>query len=188
MKHKILTWMDVENYTLELARKIAADDWRPDYVVGITRGGLVPATLLSNWFGVPMETLKVQLRDGGECETNAWMSEDAFGYVDMHERELIKSRWDNSKRKNILLVDDINDSGATFEWIKQDWQGSCLPSEEIGWNSVWGKNVRFAVLVENLDSKFDTCYNAIEINKAEEDCWIDFPWESGWWYDHKRNI
>ena len=29
-----------------------ADPWRPDYVVGLTRGGLVPATMLSNMTGI----------------------------------------------------------------------------------------------------------------------------------------
>ena len=45
--------------------------------------------------------------------------------------------------KNILIVDDINDTGATFNWIKKDWQSGCLPDNEA-WNNVWGNNVRFA--------------------------------------------
>lgn len=187
IKTKTLTWADVEGYVHELAHQINKSGWRPDYVVGVTRGGLVPAILLSNLLGVPMETLKVQLRDGGECESNTWMAEDAFGYVSLEEREVLKSRWDGSKRKNILVVDDINDSGATFNWIKEDWRGSCMPNE-LSWDTVWKRNVRFASIVENLDSSFETCYNAIEINKAEDDVWINFPWESGWWAKHKKEL
>jgi len=186
-KTKTLTWTDVESYVHELAHQINKSGWRPDYVVGVTRGGLMPAVLLSNLLGVPMETLKVQLRDGGECESNTWMAEDAFGYVNIEEREILKSRWDGSKRKNILIVDDINDSGATFNWIKEDWRSGCMPGE-IAWDTVWKRNVRFAALVENLDSSFETCYNAVELNKAEDDVWINFPWESGWWTKHKKEL
>jgi hypoxanthine phosphoribosyltransferase len=124
------------------------------------------------------EALKVSLRDDeSESESNCWMAEDAFGYVDVADREIYKTRWDPGKRKNILIVDDINDTGATFNWIKQDWQSSCLPDEE-SWNTVWGKNVRFAVLTENLSSEFDLVkYHVDEVNKAEEDVWLVYPWE-----------
>jgi hypoxanthine phosphoribosyltransferase len=106
------------------------------------------------------------------------MAEEAFGYVSPEEQTTLKSRWDISKRKNILVVDDINDTGATFNWIKKDWQGSCLPNEDSAWNSVWGKNVRFAVLTNNLSSTFDEInYYSTEVNKAENDVWLVYPWE-----------
>ena len=110
------------------------------------------------------------------------MSEDAFGYVLLEEQEILKCRWDVSKRKNILIVDDINDTGATFNWIKEDWQASCLPNEVDAWNSVWNgelANVRFATITENLSSTFeDVRYSVHEVNKAEEDVWLVYPWEN----------
>ena len=75
MKTKTLSWQDVESQIHELAYQINQSGWRPDYVVGITRGGLTPALLLSNLLGVPMDTLKVQLRDGATNDSNCWMSE-----------------------------------------------------------------------------------------------------------------
>ena len=177
---KVYTWTDVENMCSDIVMQMYRDNWRPDYVVGITRGGNIPATIISHMAGVRCEALKVKLRDveaGEECETNCWMSEDAFGYVDSEERETLKSRWDISKRKNILIVDDINDTGSTFEWIKQNWQTSCMPNEQT-WKTVWGNNVRFACLTENLSSDFDlVSYHSEEVNKAEEDVWLVYPWE-----------
>src|SRR6056297_2283760 len=145
IKKHYYTWQDVERACVSITLQMYKDAWRPDYIVGITRGGNVPATILSNMLGVRGESLKVSLRDNenGECETNCWMSEDAFGYVDLVEQETLKCRWDTHKRKNILIVDDINDTGATFNWIKEDWQSSCLPNEGA-WSSVWHNNVRFA--------------------------------------------
>jgi hypoxanthine-guanine phosphoribosyltransferase len=96
-------------------------------------------------------------------ESNLWMAEDAYN------------------GKNILIVDDINDTGATFNWIMKDWASGCRPNDEK-WKSVWNNNVRFAVLVDNLASKCDVKmdYVGMEINKAERDVWIEFPYEE-WW-------
>ena len=176
-----LDWADIKGMTARIARDIAITNWRPDYVVGLTRGGLIPAVLLSHYFDVPMHTLKVTLRDGDEadCESNLWMAEEAFGCVPAELQETYKSRWDPALRKNILVVDDINDSGATIAWIKKDWP-SGIYAEEQTWDTIWGNNVKFAVLVENLSSKESTDFSAHEVNKAEHDVWIDFAWED-WW-------
>ena len=99
--------------------------------------------------------------------------------VPQEEQKILKNRWDPAKRKKILIVDDINDSGATFNWIKQDWQSSCLPNETTVWNSIWGNTVRFAVITDNLSSSFgDVNYSTHEVNKAEEDVWLVYPWEN----------
>ena len=180
IKKHYYSWQDVENACTNIALQMYKDAWRPDYIVGITRGGNIPATILSNMLDIRCEALKVSLRDDAMgLESNCWMSEDAFGYVDEEERELIKSRWDNKKRKNILIVDDINDTGATFNWIKQDWQSSCFPNEDNAWDAVWTNNVRFATITENLSSDFgDVRYSVHEVNKAEEDVWLVYPWEN----------
>jgi hypothetical protein len=169
MKKIYHTWQDVECQTQEILHQIfIKDSWRPDYVVGLTRGGLVPANLLSQYLGCRMETLKVSLRDGTECESNLWMAEDAFGH-EMYEP------------KNILIVDDINDAGATLNWIREDWQSGCFPKDKR-WKKIWGNNVRVACLYDNESSKskLDVAYSAVTINKADKDVWIVFPWES-WW-------
>ena len=159
----------LKSYVSNIARQITIARWRPDYIVGVTRGGLIPATMLSHWMQVPMHTLNISLRDSDEIgpESNLWMAEDAFGH-------------DMDRPKNILIVDDINDSGATLDWIKQDWASGCFPHDSK-WDQVWHENVRFAVLVNNEASEFKRIdYAASYINKAEEDKWIVFPWEN-WW-------
>jgi len=163
-----------------LCRDIANSDWRPDYVVGITRGGLTPAAMISHYFDVPCETLKVSLRDGNESESNLWMAEHAFGYVPKDQRGSGDADTDPAYRKKILIVDDINDSGATLEWIKNDWRSSCLPKHPA-WNVIYNNNVRFAVIVNNEASQFKNVdYIGQNINKNEDPCWVVFPWES-WW-------
>jgi len=163
MKKVYYSWKDIQGAVLEIARQMSIDDqWRPDYIVGITRGGSVPAVLLSQYTGIPMKSLDVSLRDGGDLVSNCGMAEDAYD------------------GKNILVVDDINDQGSTIAWIKQDWRSSALPSA-IRWdNDIWHKTVRFATLTNNLASKESVDYNVWEVNKAEEDCWLVYPWEDFW--------
>jgi hypoxanthine phosphoribosyltransferase len=179
MKKLVLNNENVRHLVSKICRDLSGSSWRPDYVVGITRGGLIPAVMISQWFDCSMATLKVSLRDHSDCESNLWMAEDAFGY---HRTDTPEPGSSNpSLRKNILIVDDINDTGATFNWIMKDWVSGCLPNDS-SWKDVWGGNVKFAVLVDNLASKcereMDFC--GMEINKAENDVWVDFPWED-WW-------
>ena len=180
MDHTNLTYKDVECLTQDILRQMTKDSWMPDYVVGITRGGLLPAVLISQYLNVPMETLKVSLRDGNEQEHNMFMPEDAFGYNGMGKLVGSTKTSNPELRKNILIVDDINDSGATLNWIMNDWQESCRPYDEA-WNNIWNNNVRFAVLLNNEPSEFKRIdYSALEINKLEDPRWVNFPYE-GWW-------
>ena len=148
MKKLYLSNRDIEKSVHDTVNSMYAANWRPDYIVGITRGGLIPAVMMSHLTGIKMHTLDVRLRGEYEC-------------------------------KKILIVDDINDTGATFQWIKEDWPSGCLP-DNARWEEVWGNNVRFATVVNNLSSEFDVQYSSIEVNKAEEDTWVVFPYEE-WW-------
>ena len=173
------SWQDLEAMCMTIVTDMYTSGYKPDYIVGITRGGNIPATIISNMTGIPCEALKVSLRDNSTLESNCAMADDAFGVVPYNEQGTYKSRWDPDRRKKILIVDDINDTGATFNWIREDWQKSCFPQEDNAWESVWGNSVKFAVLTENLASNFHhTNFYAHEINKAEDDVWLVYPWEN----------
>jgi len=164
LKRKV-DWNEFQCLVSKICRSISTSNWRPDYVVGITRGGLLPAVMISQYFNIPCEALKVSLRDnGGEhsTESNLWMSDDAC------------------TGKKILIVDDINDTGATINWIIDDWCSSGIPGKS--WEDVWNRNVRFATIFDNLssESKVSMDYIGEEINKKETPVWIDFPFEE-WW-------
>ena len=54
---------------------------------------------------------------------------------------------------------------------------SCMPQDHT-WHDIWNHNVRFAVMTENLSSDFPQVrYYWDEVNKAEEDVWLVYPWE-----------
>jgi len=157
---RYISEQEMKTGVLDIVSQMYSDDWRPDYIVGVTRGGLIPAVMMSHYTGVKMHTLDVRLRDADHGPEHAvWMAEEA------------------SAGKRILILDDINDTGETFKWIVKDWEESNPPAD---WIDVWGNNVRFATIIDNVPSKFDVDYTSIEINKAEDPAWIVFPFEE-WW-------
>lgn len=192
MRKRVVNWAEYQGLVGKIAHDISVSGWRPDYIVGITRGGLLPAVMLSQYFNIPCHTLKVSLRDHEDTESNTWMAEDALGpsserYIESADVGLIlESASDLLESgdfcKNILIVDDMNDSGATLNWIMEDWRKSCFPDDPTWENEVWNGNVKFAVLFDNLSSvcKVPMDFVGEEINKSETDVWIDFPYED-WW-------
>lgn len=139
------------------------DEWRPDYIVGITRGGLIPGVLLSHTTDIPMKTLCVQLKSDGleeVTEHNAQMARDAL-----------------KNNKKILIIDDINRGGDAISWIIDDWQDAIGMVGDYKSES-WHTNVRFASLIDNPNSKVPMDYCNEEIDLDEENVWVEFPWES----------
>jgi len=144
---RIISWSDYQELVSSIASQLG--DWEPEAIVGLTRGGLVPAVSFSHMYNAKLYCLNISLRDGKA-------SSQGFDW-----RRL-------QKYSRILIVDDINDTGRTLCWIKDDWQ--C--------DEAWGNNVRTACLIDNAPSQFDTLdYTALEINKEENPVWIVFPWE-----------
>ena len=149
IKKHYYSWQDVENMCTNIVKQMYADNWRPDYIVRLTRGGNIPATIISNMLDIPCEAMKVSFRNDDRVDKDFWLS------------ELVQE-------KNILIVDDINDTGATFKWIMKDWM-----LEKIL------HGVKFATLTENIASDFGyVSYHVHEVNKAEEDVWLVYPWEN----------
>jgi len=153
------TWSQIDLVCNLLHEKLVWDKFFPNYIIGLTRGGLIPATILSHKFSCPLYPLNLSLRDHIRTDIKEWMMVDAFALG----------------RKNILIVDDINDTGATFDTLKKQWEEAYKSNN---WNEIWHNNVRFAVIDHNLvsKSKIDYCGNII--NKSINDVWIVYPWEN----------
>ena len=136
-------WSAIEGMTQDILQQTR--DKQFDAVVGLTRGGLTPAVLVSQYLDIPMHTLKISLRDHQEQESLAVL--------------------DKLSNQKVLVIDDINDTGATINYIKENWTLN---------------NLTYAVLINNEASDADVDYSSVDINKREDDVWIVFPWED-WW-------
>lgn len=134
-----------------LTDTITTDDWRPDHLVGIGRGGLVPATFLSHATGITL--LSIDLSSGVA----------AFGDALLDE---LAARTNTGAR--LLFVDDINDSGATIASLRDRLAAAGGEAD----------NVRFAVLIDNIRSRATVDYHHRKIDRATTKDWFVFPWEA----------
>jgi len=141
MQETYYTWKEFDQDILLLVSQMQG--WMPDYVVGIKRGGLIPAIKLSHILDKPLLILSCQLRDGKD--------------------NCIKFLEEIPKDKKLLIVDDICDSGETFERINQELKDY--------------KEIKFCALFNNIRQKFLTDYKAKKIDREENKKWIIFPWE-----------
>lgn len=145
------SWTDLESSLNTLVRKILLDGWKPDVVIGPGRGGYIPGVMLSHYYNIPFEGFTWQTRDG-DVEDSVTL-------------EAILSKYNN---RNILIIDDINDSGTTLHSIHNFISGKTLISD-----------IRYATIYEKVTSSFDTDWCAIEI-QSDQEPWIVFPYEE-WW-------
>lgn len=99
-----ITYENIHHYTSELVRKVSAENSNIDYIVGISRGGLIPAVIMSHQMGLPLVPVQWSTRDHSQRMHNLTIAEDL------------------QRGATILLVDDINDSGKTFLELIEDWR------------------------------------------------------------------
>ena len=77
-----------------------------DLIVGISRGGVVPAAMISSYLKLPLEIIKLNFRDDSQAPK----------YVAPKLVDPIDFDFEN---KRVLLVDDRSNSGATLETAKK---------------------------------------------------------------------
>ena len=154
MNKRYVSWDTIEHQVRKVITAFKNDDFEPDLIVGIVRGGAIPAVWISNITGVPCEMAKVSFRD------------DAVQHPVLSVTLLKKISQPNFKT---LIVDDINDSGETLIWIQSKIREYDLEAE---------RQVKYACLMDNTPSMFtDLDYSGTKINKDIDPEWIVFPWE-----------
>ena len=137
---------------LAIAAAIAADtDWQPTCLIGVGRGGLVPAVYLSHASGLP--TLS--------CDLSSQVKDFA---TDVLVRLAARTR----SGERLLFVDDINDSGRTI---------GLLRAALVEAGAAAGA-VRFATLLDNTASAQRVEYRARTLDRTVTKDWFVFPWEA----------
>jgi hypoxanthine phosphoribosyltransferase len=147
-----VTHAELVAHVRALSAALAADrGWSPTHLVGIGRGGLVPAVYLSHATGLPMLSIDYS------AQSEALVASAIPG---------LASRTRVGER--LLLVDDINDSGRTIGHLR------ALLARE----GAVGEAVRFATLIDNVRSAERVDYAARTIDRDVTKDWFIFPWEA----------
>lgn len=134
-----------------VARALEADDWTPDFLIGIGRGGLVPAAYLSHRIAIPLLTVDHSSGEAGFADE----------LLDKLAAKIIGGQ-------RLLIVDDINDSGATIAYLRD---AICAKSGEP-------EGLRVAVLIDNVRSQARADYWGSRIDRSLDKSWFVFPWEA----------
>ena len=140
-----------DHYTADIARlerSIIESEKHYDYIVGIVRGGCIPAVCLSHRLGLPMKCVSWSTFHGDQMKESAWDIAD-----DIHEG------------KRLLIVDDILDSGRTVRELLEDW-------------GAHREQIDVAVLIYNTDQSTVPDYHGRKIDKSKDPSWVHFWWEA----------
>ena len=148
-KYEIVSWDQSYQMTFYMFEKITEDGFYPDVIVGIARGGWIPARLLADFYGNRRTAnIKIEFYDNTTKATD-----DPIITQEISE---------NVEDKIVLVVDDVADSGkslvAAVNHIKQ-----MKPSE-----------LRTATLYYKKHSIIKPDYYI-----KETQAWIVYPWEYG---------
>jgi len=140
------TMIQIRNGLDKICEQMSNTDFQPDVVMGINRGGCIPGVYMSHRLGIPHEVLDVRLRDH-KTQPDLTNLEKAYNF-----------------QKKILIIDDINDTGETLSYIKENCHND--------------GRIKTAAIIHNTPSKFDKLdYWCYTIDKDVNPCWIVFPWE-----------
>jgi uncharacterized protein len=146
--YEVPTWSQIYDMSLCLAQKIRISGYRPQVIVGIIRGGMVPARVLADLLEVPMvATIQVEFYVNiGKTAAEPVLKQGLVASV---------------AGKRVLLVDDIADSGKSLQ-LALDYLQNQGAAE-----------IRSATLYYKPKSVVEPSFF-----EKETECWVVFPWET----------
>jgi hypoxanthine phosphoribosyltransferase len=146
---EVLTWDLYGQAARELAQTVADSGFVPDVVLGIARGGLIPAGSLAYALGCKnLFTISVEFYTGVDSRLDVPVMLPPF--LNAHDLD----------EASVLVVDDVADTGRTLELVADFCAGHV-------------REMRTAVLYEKPQSVI-TCDHAWKRTSR----WINFPWST----------
>lgn len=146
---QIVSWEEIENWCSAIRDKVI-ENFTPDVIVGLSRGGLVPARILSD---------SLWIKDLLSIKTEHWgITATKSGEAVLNDPGKL-----NLKGKRVLVVDDITDTGQSMQ-LAYDFIKDQNPKE-----------LRTATMLHITRSEFVPDYYGEEIS-GEKWTWFIFPW------------
>jgi len=149
-----LSWYDIHRGIEHLQQSLEDANFKPDVIITVGRGGLIPGALLTYKVDVKIvHNFSVQTYNDADVKTGFIISIQEPG----HSLSL------QHKNSKVLIVDDISDTGHTLEYIKNELKTN------------YGlTNIKFATL---FTKKSTTFVPDFFVKQYPDESWIVFPWE-----------
>lgn len=148
VQYEYVSWSEFYRLCGKLHEHISAAGYRPNTIIAIARGGYAPARILADYFGVMnLLSIKIEHYHGPDKLPRAVVRYPLE--ADISDRE-------------VLLVDDVSDSGDTFAVALEHLEGCGAPAA-----------LRTSVLHHKTTSTFEPDHFAKRIVKWR---WITYPW------------
>ncbi|MEM0449897.1 MAG: phosphoribosyltransferase [Methanomassiliicoccales archaeon] len=147
---KIVTWDEISRWTLDVARQIQDCRCHPSVIVGLTRGGWIPARLLCD---------HLQVKKLYAVKTEHWGITANQNGKALLTQELNA----NVEGEDVLIVDDITDTGESLK----------LAIAHV--SKLSPKEIRTACLLHITHSKIEPDYYSVKVAEKEW-TWFIFPW------------
>jgi len=147
-KCELLSWDYIRELSEIVAEKIKGSGFKPDLIIGVTRGGWVPAMNLSDLLGIK-DLLALKVEHWGITATKSGRAELKFPL----DVEL--------EGKKVLLVDDLTDTGESLK-VSMKHLRELNPGE-----------VKTVTLIHKSQSEFVPDFYA---ERRKEWKWLIFPW------------
>ncbi len=158
----------IKEVAVKTVEKIEASKWRPDLIIAVTRGGLIPAGYISYFLDVSnVDTVKLQTYEG-ETQTLKQINEQEY-QLQADLQKIIK-KW---KPTNILIVDDLIDTCFTLSTVDtillavQNYFKMIGEKIDFDW--------KFAVLYSN--SNKELLNKDVYYGEEKPEGWLVFPWD-----------
>lgn len=149
MKEKIIGYDVIEFLAKSLALRFRINNKEFTHVIGIARGGMIPATIISYMLDARLLAYGVKSYENKKQGLLTIDQDIDFDSLDENSR--------------LLVIDDVCDTGKTFEHIQ----------EKIG-NRF--HTVRYASLFAKKATKDKVDHYSVLVDNST---WIIFPWEVG---------
>lgn len=158
-ERETLTWDGFGSASRELARAVVQSGWRPDLIVAIARGGLLPAGAIAYAMGVKaIGTVNVEFyTDIGHTLPEPVLLPPLMDVSSLHD-------------KRVLVVDDVADSGRTLNLVMHLIRERGMSLEGAPAVPV---EARCAVIYVKPTSVIEPDYLWRRTAK-----WINFPWST----------
>jgi len=130
----------------------------PDYIVGLSRGGLIPATILSHITDIPLFPVKYSSKSGHGDNRN---HDNHLPYL---PAEYVSGAAESIQQPSLLIVDDISDTGNTLREVVDFYFNE---GHELATAALYYKELTIPVIEP------DIYWRTI----PEDGPWIIFPWE-----------